>query len=369
MNLPPDAPTEAPTEPRTDPERALAVQSRRHALPLAALAALGVLALVGVALAWQTQTRLRDLEQELVRRQATSQSVASEAKVSAQANAEQLRELAAKLTLAEAKLAEVALQRTQLEDLLQSFSRSRDENIVSDLESGLRLATQQMVLVGSAEPLIAALRQADERLQRHKQARLETVRRALLRDLDRLKAVNAVDPGTLALRLDEVARLIDELPLVAEPQRGPRARPAQRPSAPAPAPTPAAADAWDAWKEGIKALAAAAWDEAKTLIRVTPIEHPDAMLLAPDQIFLLRENLKLRLLNARLALMSRQYDAAAVDLAACTTALQRYADGRQRRTQLALDLLQQVRAQAKPIQWPRPDDSLAALAAASGVVR
>ena len=36
------------------------------------------------------------------------------------------------------------------------------------------------------------------------------------------------------------------------------------------------------------------------------IDQPEAMLLAPDQAFFLRENLKLRLLNARLALLARR---------------------------------------------------------------
>ena len=333
--------------------------------PIAGLAVAGVLSLVALALVWQTNNRLRDLEQELVRRQASSQSLAQEAKSTATASSEQVRELAAKLSLAEAKLAEVALQRAQLEELLQSFSRSRDENIVSDLESGLRLAAQQTALVGSAEPLIAALRQADERLQRHKQARLEGVRRAVLRDLDRLKAVSAVDAGTLAMRLDEVARMVDELPLLTEAQRQPAGRSAEPASTHEPAPR----GGWERWWAGGQRLAGDAWLEVKSLLRVTRIDHPEALLLAPEQSFLLRENLKLRLLNARLALMSRQFDAAQLDLMATVKALERYADSRQRRTQLALELLRQVQAQAKPLTWPRPDDSLAALAAAGGVVR
>jgi uroporphyrin-3 C-methyltransferase len=324
----------------------------------------GLLALLALGLAWQGERRLRELEQELVRRQASSQSLASEARLSAKANTEQLRELAAKQALSEAKLAEVALQRAQLEELLQSFSRSRDENIVGDLEASLRLAAQQTSLIGSAEPLISALRQADERLQRHKQTRLEGVRRAIQRDLERIKSVAATDPGTLALRLDEVARGVDELPLLAEPQ--PRASAAALPTV---APPPLPAEGWARWKAGSLALLERAWDETKSLIRVTRIERPEAMLLAPDQRFFLRENLKLRLLNARLALLSRQYEAARHDLNAAVETIERHADTRQRRAQLALELLRQVQSQAKPVQWPRPDDSLAALAAAAGSVR
>ena len=58
--------------------------------------------------------------------------------------------------------AEVALQRGQIDDLLQSLSRSRDENAVSDIDSAVRLAIQQSTLTGSAEPLMVALRSADD---------------------------------------------------------------------------------------------------------------------------------------------------------------------------------------------------------------
>lgn len=344
--------------------------ARPASLPLAAVAVAALLAVGALGLAWFNSERLRDLEQELVRRQAGSQATAAEAQKSAQANAEQIRELGAKLALAEARLAEVALQRAQLEDLLQSFSRSRDENIVSDLEAGLRLATQQTQLTGSAEPLMNALRQADERLQRLKLARLEGVRRALLRDMDRLKAVNHVDTSTLVLRLDEVTRLIDELPLLSEPQRReqapkPKVATAAKPASAASAPV----DALGRWWAGAQQLGAEVWDEAKGLLRVTRIDQPNAMLLAPEQAYFLRENLKLRLLNARLALMSRQHEAARADLQAAVETIERYADAKQRRTQLALELLRPLQAQARPVQWPRPEDSLAALAAATGVVR
>lgn len=344
--------------------------ARPAPLPPLLLTGVAVAALLGLGamgLAWHSTNRLSDVERELVRRQASSQVSAAEAQKTAVANAEQIRELAAKLALAEARLAEVALQRAQLEDLLQSFSRSRDENIVSDLDAGLRLAAQQTQLTGSPEPLMSALRQADERLQRLKLARLEGVRRAVLRDLDRVKAVTHVDTGTLALRLDEVTRLMDDLPLLNEPQRREPMQRAKVVAASKPASAPA--NALQRWWAGAQQLGDDVWSEAKGLLRVTRIDQPIAMLVAPEQAYFLRENLKLRLLNARLALMSRQHEAARADLQAVIETLERHADPKQRRTQTALDLLRPLPAQMRPVPWPRPDDSLAALAAAAGVVR
>ena len=75
-------------------------------------------------LAWQAQQRVRDLELELIRRQQSSQTDSSEARLMAKQAHELTRDSAAKLGLLEARVAEVAVQRGQLEELIQSLSRS-----------------------------------------------------------------------------------------------------------------------------------------------------------------------------------------------------------------------------------------------------
>jgi uroporphyrin-III C-methyltransferase len=100
-------------------------------------------------------------------------------------------------------------------------------------------------------------------------------------------------------------------------------------------------------------------------VRVTRIDTPEAMLVAPEQAFFLRENVKLRLLNARLALLSRQFDTAQSDLRDAQSAMERYFDRSARRVSVVTELLRQVTAQAKLVNVPRPDATLAAIAAAS----
>jgi len=162
-------------------------------------------------LAWQSQQRVHGLEQELVRRQQDSQAQATEARLLARQAQDLSREAAARATLLETRLAEVALQRTQVEDLVKNLSQSRDENLLADIESSLRVATQQASLTGSADPLVAALQSADERLARARQPRLDNIRRAVAKDLDRVKGTRVADLVTLGIRLDEAIRLIDDV--------------------------------------------------------------------------------------------------------------------------------------------------------------
>ncbi|RZJ10732.1 MAG: hypothetical protein EOP39_08020 [Rubrivivax sp.] len=344
------------------------------------LALLGVAVVVCIALAWQSLSRQQSLEQELVRRQEASQAQATEARLAAKQSADLVRDTAAKVSLLDARLAEVALQRGQLEELIQSMSRSRDENVVGDIEAAIRVALQQTQITGSAEPLVATLKQADERLLRYRQPRMEGVRRAVARDLDRVKAVSVVDVSTLTIKLDEVVRMADELPLVSggDTVAGPRderrndaaAKERERAAKFQREQAAAAADGklslW--WWQATQQLASwtgIAWGETKTLLRVTRIAHPEAALISPDQSFFLRENLKLRLLNARLALLSRQFDTAQSDLRDCQEMLSRYFDMRSRKVTGVSELLRQVAGQARQVSVPRPDDTLAALTAAA----
>ena len=323
----------------------------------------GIAAAAALALFWQGHSRQASLEQELVSRQEASQIEAGQARDAARQAQDLARDTAAKVALLDAKLSEVALQREQLESLMQALSRSRDDNMVGDIESSVSVAQQQSAITGSAEPLVAALRQADERLQRYKAPRLEGVRRAVERDLDRVKAVSVVDVATLTTRLDEVARQIDELPLLTEAVRAPAPEhPTEHPTehphaaaskaaaaakAAAPADESRVARWWDDARQRWSDMMGAAWNSTHDLVRVSRIEHPEAMLMAPEQSYFLRENLKLRLLNARLALLSRQFDTAQNDLRQAQDMLGRYFDSR-----------------SHQVDVPRPEDTLAALAAA-----
>nr|WP_231402615.1 uroporphyrinogen-III C-methyltransferase [Caenimonas aquaedulcis] len=311
--------------------------------------ALSALALVASGLLWQ---KLSTIQEQLARQSADSGASALEARTLARQAQELARDTAARQALTETRLGEVALQRTQIEELMQSLSRSRDENLVVDIESALRLAQQQAQLTATVEPLLAELRNADKRLDRAAQPRLSRVRAAIARDIDRVRAASVTDVPSLLVKLDELARQVDELPMAN----------AVAPAGPASAANKAAVPAALPWWER---LLADVRDEARNLVRVSRVDQPEAALLAPEQAFFLRENLKLKLLNARLALLARQTDSARADVAASTAALRKYFDPSARKTQVAIALAQQVQAQLRTVELPRIDETLAVLATAA----
>ena len=370
-------PSPAPAQISLDvmaPTRLVAIP-RSWALAVAVVA--GVAVLVS-GLLWQ---KLGNIQQELAKRSLESGAQSIEARTLAKAAQDATRELAARLAQQENRISEVSLQRTQLEELMQSLSRSRDENLVVDIESALRLAQQQAQLTGSAVPLIAAMTSASQRLQRAAQPRLNPLLRALTNDMERIRSASLTDVPVLMIKIDELSRMADELPVA----NGMIVNSAARQITPiSAAPVNASITASTAtangssilpsvlaWFDGQRIQAAARAtvnairDEARKLLRVSRIEQPEAALLAPEQSFFLRENFKLRLLNARLGLLSRQTDTARADLLSASSWLNKYFDQNARKTQAANLLLQQIQSQLKTSELPRMDETTAALATAA----
>jgi uroporphyrin-3 C-methyltransferase len=159
-----------------------------------------LLATVGLVVAFLLWQRLNLTQQELSRRSQDAGVQAGQARSMAEQSQQLTQTLQARLTLAEARLSEVGLQRSQLDELMASLSRSRDDTLVHDLSSNLRLAHQQAQLTGSLAPLVAALQSADERIARAAQPRLNPVQRAIARDLERLQLAPLNDVTAAVMR-------------------------------------------------------------------------------------------------------------------------------------------------------------------------
>jgi len=309
----------------------------------------GVVALLATTLLWQ---KVSNMQEQLARQSGNAQALSQEARVLAQQALERAQQTAARAAVFDARLSEVALQRGQLDELMQSLSRSRDENLVVDIEAALRLAQQQAQLTGSVEPLLAALKSADQRVARAAQPRLALLQRALAHDIDRVKSSAVSDTPSMLLKLDELVRLSDELVLAnaVAPARSvvEKGKAAHLPTA-------------NGWQKALQLVL----EEVSKLVRVSRIEAPESVLLSPEQSFFVRENLKLQLLNARLGLLARQIDSARSDLAVAQGALTKYFDGNARTTKTAVALLRQVQLQMRTLELPRIDETLTVLATAA----
>lgn len=352
---PAPTPVQEPVVPATEPVRP--APTIGWALWLAW--AVAGLALLVVVLLWQ---KVHGMQEQLARQSQESGKHALEARTLARNAEAEAREAVGKLAALDGRINDLVSYRNQLDALVQAVVRGHDENLVVELETTLRLAQDQAQLTGRIEPLLAALRSAERRLGRTTDVRFDSVAQAVARDLSRIQRVPAPDTAGLLARIEQLLSQVDNLPLAnAVAVMG-------RATATADATDQAdEADAsawWQRWTQALR-------DETQRLLRVSRIDHPHAAMLSPEQSFFVRENLRLRLQGARLAVLSRQHDAAQGDLAAAAALLEQWFDPGSRRSRTAAALLRRVRAEVQAVDLPRVDESLQALeqAAALGGLR
>lgn len=255
--------------------------------------------------------------------------------------------------LADAQTAQQALQK-QYEDL----ARNRDDWTFAEVEQMLSSASEQLQLTGNTQLALFALQSADTRLAALASPQAMLMRRAIAQDIDKLKATPSVDLTGLAIKLDDAISQVDSLPLLGE-ARVPRPAPAS--GVPAAAGASAAAAGEPRWKVWWREVSSAVGVELKGLVQVRRIDNADAMLNTPEQGEYIRENVKLRLLSARLALLSRNQTTLKSDLQAADAALARYFDGGARRVQSVRALLKEVGAGAASVETPNINTSLQAV--------
>ena len=313
-----------------------------------AVAVLTVAAVALVAFAWlDARNRIDATQAELARRLRDIEADARDARTHARQAQESMREAQGKLGALEGKLADTQSRQLALEALYQDLSRNRDEWQLAEIEQVLAIAAQQLQLAGNVRAALLALQLAESRLARGDRPQFVPVRRALARDIDRLKALPAVDLPAMTRQLDALAAGVDALPLAfdSRPERAPE--------------QPKLTAAQPDWLSGFMA---GLWTELRQLVVVRRVDAPEPPLLAPTQAYFLRENLRLRLLNARLALLARNPAALQEDLRLAQEWLQRYFDPRAKATQAALAQLRQLQSTTLSLEPPPSiSDSLEAV--------
>jgi uroporphyrin-3 C-methyltransferase len=163
----------------------------------------------------------------------------------------------------------------------------------------------------------------------------------------------------LLIKIDELVRAVDNLALLNAVGTSVANNAATKPAPETLSWARAISMSW--WEKMLNDL----WRNAQGLVRISRIDKPEASLLAPEQSYFVRENLKLRLLNVRLAVLARHFESAQVDMNQVTRDLNKYFDVASGQGPLTLALAREVLAQSKNTEIPRIDATLAALATAA----
>jgi uroporphyrin-3 C-methyltransferase len=306
-------------------------------------------ALVVIIAQWvDTRMQVSGLQQELAKRLADGDSMAKEGRTLARQSQDSVASLQAKVGVLEAKLAETQSQAVALEAMYQELSSTRDERVLAEVEQAVTIAMQQLQFAGNVEAALSALQGADARLARSAQLQFLPVRRLIARDIERLKATPGANISGLSLKIESVVAAVDGLPLAYE----------QRPKADAAKPvSPARPASTEYWRE----IGADLWRELRQLVRIERIDQGDPALLSPNQSFFLRENLKLRLLNARLALLQREGKTFREEIRQSREQLDRYFDARAKPVQAAQSTLATLATTDVAFDLPGLAETLTAL--------
>ena len=345
---PPAEPT-ATTAPASPPVSAAAPasapQSRIQVLPLVAVL-VAALALGGAAWSWSdSRERIRDLKTELGRRLAESGKDVSETRLLARNADDAMRQVSEKVAHVESQMVASQQQQLALEALYKDLAQGRDQWTLAEIEQVLLTAAQQLQLAGNVKAAIIALEGADVRLQRVNKPQFTELRRAIAADLANLRAVPSLDEVGASARIEALVARHASWPLASA--QGSEAKPVPRAT-------------------GASDLKQELWTELKHLVQIRRVEGNEAVLLPPNQAYFLRENLRLRLLSARLALLAQDQAAFQADLRATSDMLTRYFNTRDASVAAALKEIKRLASLQIAIKLPGIDASLAALDAHKG---
>jgi uroporphyrin-3 C-methyltransferase/uroporphyrinogen III methyltransferase/synthase len=331
-------------------------------------AVIGTLALLLALQWWNARTDVTELRREVAQRLQSGEQTNSQTKLIASRVDDELKVLQGKVAVLEAKQIESQGQQLALEQLYQDLAKNRDEWALAEIEQVLSTASQQLQLAGNIRGALIALQNADTRLSRADRPQFIAVRRAIARDIDNLKSLPNIDLTGIALRLDTLVAEIDSMPLLSDEKPAVLAPPPKTRLATVPASgaagvvdTSVMQDWRSAWLDYWHRWTSDLWHDIRDLVRVRVVSSPEALLLSPGEAFFARENLKLRLLNARIALLSRNDAAFRSDLIEADRALVRYFDTRARQTKAGREQIRQLQESVLNIEMPTLSHSLNAV--------
>ncbi len=224
-------------------------------------------------------------------------------------------------------------------------------DLLAELDAALRLIVETVAVNGNISVGIALVDVLDARLARlPNPGSWAELRKALAADRQTLVQLQSVDVAALARQLDLIVADIDQLPLISAP------RPLMDRSQPKAPPSAGALPTWQEILHGLQSRLA-------EVIRIRRVENPEAVFLTPEQGALVAERLRLRLLSARFALISRQDKILESDIAQSLKILEQAFDTEHERVRLHRETLRNVVKTAGQLRPTTPMSAVAALGA------
>ncbi len=283
---------------------------------------LSLVSLIAVALLWLSSMKnIQNLEHELATKLDAFNEKNQQSLALAKNADTRSTEIAARSEILEEKYTESFDQQAALKALYQELANNREERMLSDVEQLLVIANQQLQLAGNIKPALLALQAADTKLQGFDSTKAVQLRKSINQDIQRLQNLPLADITSISLKLGSLSQRVDQLALVSD--RHPNS--AQNKVA------------HDLSNNPWRKLTQEIWQDIKSMVRIERIDHPELPLLTPEQNFFLRENIKLHLLTARIALLRHDEVTYKSDLLAAQSAISLHFDVRESLTQNTLD--------------------------------
>lgn len=276
----------------------------------------------------------------------------------------------------------IADTNAQINDLSKSFQliadRGSDLVLVNDIEHLVTIAQQQLQLSGSVANAIISLETAQAQLARANKPELASLQQTINGDLDKLRATSTVDVAMLSHRLDELASLVAQAPLIVPDIASASRTESDNASTTSDInreekteSTVSSADTdipW--WKNAFKVTSDLASSAAATLkhdlnefVSVIRVDDSAALLISPDQATRFRDNLRLRIMTAQLALLMGQEKIWNAETSAVLKAIETRFDEKSALSRKAIRIARDVADTDIGVALPTVDNSIKAIEA------
>ena len=248
---------------------------------------------------------------------------------------------------------ELAAKEQQLSALQQQVQRLTNQSkaeqpndwLLTEADFLLNNALRKLVLDNDVDTSVSLLKVASETLSKVAMPQVATVRSAINADLKKLLSLNNVDQNAIMQELSQLANDVDELNVL-------NVNFDEDPN------TDKLTDSLEDWKSNAEKSAVSFLNH---FIRITPKKADNKALLAPNQDIYLRENIRLRLQIAILAVPRQQDDLYKQSLETVASWVRTYFDTSTEVAQNFLKKLDELAEQSIYVDVPTQLSSLNAL--------